>query len=34
MIKLIRRIEIHKNKEYDIYFNFNKLNFLLEKYNH
>ena len=34
MAKLIKRIEIRQNKEFDIYFNFQKLNFLLEKYNH
>lgn len=34
MFRLVKRIEIHQNKEFDIYFNFNKLNFLLEKNNH
>ena len=29
MLELIERIEVHKDKEIDIYFNFKKLNFLL-----
>lgn len=34
IIKLIKRIEIHNDKTIDIYFNFTKLNFLLEENNH
>lgn len=34
MLELISRIEIHKDKTIDIYFNFTKLNFLLKENNH
>ncbi len=34
ILKLIQKIEITKNKEVNIYFNFKKLNFLLEENNH
>ena len=29
MLKLIEKIEVHDNKQIDIYFNFKELNFLL-----
>ena len=34
MLELINRIEIHKDKTIDIYFNFRKLNFLLKENHH
>ena len=34
VLKLIKRIEIFNDKSINIYFNFTKLNFLLEENNH